>query len=174
MLKELGATQTVDYRSESYAEDIGGKVDLVADCIGDREGTIGKIAKVVKNSEESIVAILLPIRFGGREASSVKMELEEGVLPDKVKVSLVRTHFYEQVSWNVYRSCRILCLRYHFATESLPAGQSATASDRRTRCKRNHQAFHNQARRGRERYKEVPEGYRSASSGRCVGRATGS
>lgn len=97
-LMELGATKTVDYRSYSYAEDIGEKVDLVADCIGDREETISKIAKVVKNSEESIVAILLPVRFGGRGATSVKMELDEGALPDKVQVSLVRTHFYERVS----------------------------------------------------------------------------
>lgn len=96
-LKELGATQTVDYRSPSYAEDIGEKVDLVADCIGDREETISKVAKVVKNSEDSIVAILLPIRFGGRGASSVSMELDKEALPDKVQVSLVRTHFYEKV-----------------------------------------------------------------------------
>lgn len=96
-LKELGATQTVDYRSALYATEIGEKVDLVVDCIGDREETIAKIAQVVKNSEDSIVAILLPIRFGGRGATSVKMELDEGALPDKVQVSLVRTHFYEQV-----------------------------------------------------------------------------
>lgn len=97
-LKEMGATYTVDYRNPSYAEEIGEKVDLVADCIGDREETIAEIAKVVKNNENIIVAILLPIRFGGRGATSVKMELGDQALPDKIQVSLVRTHFYERVS----------------------------------------------------------------------------
>jgi NADPH:quinone reductase-like Zn-dependent oxidoreductase len=96
-LKEVGATQTVDYRNESWAQDIGEKVDLVADCIGDREETISKIAQVVKNDKQSIVAILLPIRYGGRAATQVGFELDEGALPDQVQISLVRTHAYENV-----------------------------------------------------------------------------
>lgn len=96
-LKSIGATQCVDYQKDTYVEDIGEKVDLVADCIGDREETIRKIAPVVKNSSESIVAILLPIRYGGRGATDVSMKLDEGALPEKVQVFLVRTHFYEQV-----------------------------------------------------------------------------
>lgn len=66
------------------------------DTIGDREETIAKYTPFVKAGAR--VAILLPIRYGGRAATGVSFELDEGTFEAGVETRLVRTHFWTQVS----------------------------------------------------------------------------
>jgi hypothetical protein len=91
-----------DYTAPTLLEDIGGAVDYVFDAIGDRQETIERYSPLVKSGAR--VAILLPIRYGGREANNISMDLDEDAFEKGVHVGLVRTHFYEEVSL-IYAPC---------------------------------------------------------------------
>jgi len=95
-LREIGATHTVDYRSESWQKEIGEPVDLALDNVGDVEESLRKIGLVVRPAASSIVAALLPLRHGGKKVTNISFDLEDGVLPKEVNYIGVRTHFYEQ------------------------------------------------------------------------------
>jgi NADPH:quinone reductase-like Zn-dependent oxidoreductase len=95
-LRSLGATHTVDYRAPTWKEDVGEKVDYVLDCVGDVEESLRKIAAVVNIGPDTLVAALLPIRYGGNTVNKIAMDLEEGVLPKDVKFVAIRTHEYEE------------------------------------------------------------------------------
>ncbi|KII92746.1 hypothetical protein PLICRDRAFT_37545 [Plicaturopsis crispa FD-325 SS-3] len=95
-LLSLGATSVVDYTASGWEAAIGEPVDLVLDNVGDVEDTLRQIGKVVRRSAESKVAALLPLRLGGRQATSITQELPSGVLPSEVQYSGVRTFLYEQ------------------------------------------------------------------------------
>ncbi|EIN13304.1 GroES-like protein [Punctularia strigosozonata HHB-11173 SS5] len=108
-LLALGASRAVDYTAPTVLEDVGGPVDYVLDAIGDRQETIAKYSPLARPGAR--VAILLPIRYGGRAANNVGSELDEGAFAPGVHVRLVRTHFYEKNEW----------FRDHLQPELLPA-----------------------------------------------------
>ena len=94
----------VDYNAPDYAEEIleklGGKVDVVLDCIGSLEGSVRPISTIAE--KRTIVAILLPVIV--RDATeTVEPEYSfdvKGLVEWKegVEVKGVRTHFYLEVS----------------------------------------------------------------------------
>jgi NADPH:quinone reductase-like Zn-dependent oxidoreductase len=112
-LKSYGAKYVFDYKSPSVVEEIldaaGGRVRLVLDCIGSKEGSLKPIAKIAKNGDT--VAVLLPVIV--KDASDTdapvysmvvdtEAEWEEGV-----DARGVRTHFYLDVSSTSLASGRL-------------------------------------------------------------------
>lgn len=106
LVKESGAAHVVSY--DSLAADLkrdieaglGGIVDLVIDCIGNRDGSVQAIAGIAEAGAK--VAVMLPVVV--RDASEnmepeYAMEVEKVVRwREGVEVKGVRTHFYLDVS----------------------------------------------------------------------------
>ena len=106
LVREYGVAHVVSYHSpaaelkkeiEARLEE---KVDLVLDCIGSRDGSVGPIAEIAETGAK--VAIMLPVII--RDAADdvepqYKMDVEQVVRwRAGVKVGGVRTHFYLDVS----------------------------------------------------------------------------
>ena len=71
---------------------------MVIDCIGDASSTIKPISAIVKGRNGSKVAVMTPVRVGGKKGTEgVEMDIKED-FGEGVEVLGVRTHFYEKVS----------------------------------------------------------------------------
>jgi NADPH:quinone reductase-like Zn-dependent oxidoreductase len=112
-LRDLGATEVVDYKDPKVAELIleaaakarGDKrplLPMVIDCIGSQKGSLEAIAKVAQKG--STVAVMLPvilIHATNDRAPEYSMEVAEAASwADGVEVRGVRTHFVYKVGPN--------------------------------------------------------------------------
>jgi NADPH:quinone reductase-like Zn-dependent oxidoreductase len=103
MIRELGATATIDYNSDNVVEQIidtaGGQIKYVLDCIGSLKGSIEPISVLAKAG--SIVAIALPVvlRDATNEVEPLYEMAAEKVANwnEGVEVIGTRTHFYTRV-----------------------------------------------------------------------------
>ncbi|EIN13314.1 hypothetical protein PUNSTDRAFT_129002 [Punctularia strigosozonata HHB-11173 SS5] len=68
---------------------------LVLDAIGDRQETIAKYSPLAKPGAR--VAILLPIRYGGRAANNVGSELDEGAFAPGIHNEWFRDHLQPEL-----------------------------------------------------------------------------
>lgn len=104
-LKSLGATNVVDYKGTSFAEDVekaaGGKVELVMDCISITH-TFELIAKVIRPGGS--IAWLAPFKAGSGSLAGQDGDLlfdvpqeTQALFPEGVKFVCVRTFLYQQV-----------------------------------------------------------------------------
>jgi NADPH:quinone reductase-like Zn-dependent oxidoreductase len=113
VLKNLGATHTFDYKSESLVNDIasaiGGerKVKYAVDCIA-AQTTLAHLAQVV--ASDAKVAILLPVKEGntlynGKGAQMyLGLEVPEHILQFEKTVELleIRAFLYQDASVSLY------------------------------------------------------------------------
>ncbi len=106
LVKEYGVAHVVSYHSpaadlkKEIEARLEGKVDLVLDCIGSRDGSVEPIAEIAETGAK--VAIMLPVVIRDA-ADDVEPEYEMDVgevvrWRAGVEVRGVRTHFYLDVS----------------------------------------------------------------------------
>lgn len=101
-----GAAHVISYSSPAADLEreietrLGGKVDLVLDCVGSRDGSVQPIAGIAEAGAK--VAIMLPVVVrdaSGDVESEYAMEVEKVVRwREGVEAKGVRTHFYLDVS----------------------------------------------------------------------------
>ncbi|RGP59318.1 hypothetical protein FLONG3_11223 [Fusarium longipes] len=105
-LREIGATQTFDYRRDDVVDQIlkfvenkpEPKLPYIIDCIGSLKGTLKPLTKIAQPG--SIVAVMLPVILKDatvEEEPEYEMDVRKvlsGEWADGVEVRGVRTHFY--------------------------------------------------------------------------------
>ncbi|KJA26772.1 hypothetical protein HYPSUDRAFT_35919 [Hypholoma sublateritium FD-334 SS-4] len=105
-LHSIGATDTIDYRSPSFVEDISaavggdGKVLLAVDCIAAETTSLKTLGSVM--SPLGKLAVLLPLKEGSTVTNAPDQELYGEVRPEKTpfpegtELVYVRTFLYQQ------------------------------------------------------------------------------
>lgn len=121
-LKSLGAREVFDYNDLDIVDqlEIAGSVSLVLDCIGSKYGSIAPIARITKGGAK--VAILLPVIVqDSTEIQDPEYEMDVRAAAkwaDGVDARGVRTHFYLDVSNNVYHEVLESALMFHRTSSS--------------------------------------------------------